>query len=301
MTRSFPLADSDLPEHAWGSPDRTPEGEAWVRWIRVGDQSGWVARGTRPPKFRSPGFWEQVFLLACPTGNERMDATHALGESPLSIGPLGFTVTSGYAQGLLHACFMHHPDVYMRAMLPLINVTAVHVFESELAPGGFAFVQHGDELISAADLCEAIRPAETSLGGRAFAKERSRLWVSKCSRLLRDARFDQRQVEHLSWMLPDLLTERSRRILLWPAHGVSDAFGWTAEQRALWATALVLALRREKEANEMVEALVLDDPIDARKSLQSIRTTATGFEDDFARDVVHTVTRASEIFKVELS
>lgn len=280
------------------TPGRTQAGEPWVRWMKIGSNAGWYARGTRETKFREPTFWETVFLL-CAEDGARMDTAHSVGPAMLAIGPLGLTVMSGWAQALLKAAFIAHPERYMRVMRQTVHITGAHVFSSERAASGASFGYGDEEILAEPELRDLLTLGsgpETTW--KSHGKERSHLWVESCSRLLRDARFDRVQVAMLADMLPRLLSERAKELLCWPGAGVTSGWGWSVEQRMLWSITLALALYDDDQTNALVAAIVQEAPVDADASLRQIMAIASQFEDTFAQKVVATVKRAGELFKV---
>lgn len=291
MSRVAPISDSD----ERGTPARTPSGEPWVRWMKIGADTGWYARGTRELKFREPSFWEHVFLL-CAEDGARMDTVHSVGPALLAIGPLGLTATSGWAQALLHTAFTAHPERYMRVMLRTIHITGTHVFLTGASEASFCFTE--DPVRAPDELRDLLTLGSGPETWKSHGKERSHLWVESCSRLLRDARFDKHQVLMLADMLPRLLSSRAKELLCWPDSGVTSGWGWSVEQRMLWSITLALALYDDELTNSLVSAMVQEKPIDAHVSLRNIMNIASRVDDAFAQRVVSTVKRASELFKV---
>lgn len=222
------LADDpfDLPD---GAPGKTDDGDVWLRWANVGSYAGWYAIGTRRPKAdKNSDFWTKVYGLAAAVGNGTFDSVHAIGPGILSLGGLGVTATSGFAQDLLRECLKDHPVRWMECMAPVLT--------EPLALQAMGFRGHPMERLE-----EAIR----------FSKATARLWVESCSHMLRDDRFDDTQVRFLARVGPDALGEPLKERLRFAK--VRDTWAWSQEQQAVWAAALVLAL-----ADTTMATVVLD-------------------------------------------
>ena len=226
-----------LPEHML-SGGKTPDGEPWVKWAKDGERSGWLTPGTREPEInKNSSFWQIVYGLGCDFGNGKIDAVHCVGPS-LSVGGLGLTVSSGLAQVLLYECFVWQPDRFVKNMFPVMRVANVYVGDHHV---------HGPVFFSGADgkpvtkgLHEVTGIPEEP-GGKA-ASDRSRLWVSKVSRLLRDKIFDEAQLNFCRSQLPMLLSDDARQRVCWPESEPKFFGEWPLEQRALWIIALLLPL-----------------------------------------------------------
>ena len=222
----------DLPSDA---PGRTDSGDVWLRWANVGSYAGWYAIGTRRPGAnKNSDFWTKVYALATAVGNGTVDGVHAIGPGVLSLGGLGVTAASGFAQALLGECLEDHPARWLKCMGPALIESSSYPLPDPEAPGGWSF---------------GVVPAEMIIRN---GKERSRLWVLCCSHMLRDELFDASQIRFLTRVGPEMLSPQLRERLRFGK--VRDTWAWSQEQQALWATALVLAL-----ADTEMASLVLMD------------------------------------------
>lgn len=213
------------------APGRTEDGDVWLRWANVGSYAGWYAIGTRRPKAdKNSDFWTKVYALAAAAGNGTVDGAHAIGPAVLSLGGLGVTAASGVAQDLLRECLKDHPLRWMECMAPVLT--------EQKALGALGFTRDDPML--------GIEQAFRGTKERAFA------WVSCCSHLLRDERFDDTQVRFLARVGPDVLGDALKKRLRFA--NVRDTSWWSQEQQALWAVALVLALAD----TEMTSLVMMD-------------------------------------------
>lgn len=222
----------DLPGDA---PGRTDHGDVWLRWANVGSYAGWYAIGTRRPSAnKNSDFWTKVYALATAAGNGTVDGVHAIGPGILSLGGLGVTAASGFAQALLGECLQDHPALWLRCMGPALIESGSYPLPDPGVPGGWSF---------------GLVPAEMVIRTN---KDRARLWVLCCSHMLRDERFDDTQVRFLTRVGPKLLPQIVSHRLRFSQ--VRDTWAWSQEQQALWATALVLALAD----TEMTSLVMMD-------------------------------------------
>lgn len=222
----------DLPSDA---PGRTDHGDVWLRWANVGSYAGWYAIGTRRPAAdKNSDFWTKVYALSAAVGNATVDGVHAIGPGILSLGGLGVTAASGFAQALLGECLEDHPSLWLKCMGPALIESASYPLPDPEAPSGWSFGPVSAEAI--------IRNG----------KERSRLWVLCCSHMLRDDLFDDTQIRFLTRVGPKVMGDELRERLRFGK--VRDTWAWSQEQQALWATALVLALAD----TEMASLVMMD-------------------------------------------
>lgn len=233
--RIAPLLDDPfaLPGDA---PGRTEDGAIWVRWANVGTYAGWYAVGTRAPRQTGkqlPGksdFWVRVYALAAEVGNGNVDAVHAVGPGILSVGGLGVTAASGYAQALLKVCLEEQPSRWLECMAPVM-------FEARVLPAAS----------SPEELEAAIRGS----------KDREKLWVECCSHMLRDERFDAAQVKFLQRISADVLGPELVKQMGFTGN---PSPMWSHEQRALWALAVVVSLADTALATKVIgDALLPED------------------------------------------
>lgn len=221
----------DLPSDA---PGRTDAGDVWLRWANVGSYAGWYAIGTRRPSAgKNSDFWTKVYALATAAGNGTVDGAHAIGPGILSLGGLGVTAASGFAQALLGECLQDHPSRWLACMAPALIESGAYPLPDPAAPGGWSFAVSSET---------AIR----------CTKDRARTWVLCCSHMLRDDRFDDSQVRFLARIGPEVLGTVLREKLRFAK--VRDTWAWSQEQQALWAAALVLALAD----TEMATTVLMD-------------------------------------------
>ena len=254
----FDALPAYVPEDA---PTRTSDGKPWVRWMNTGSYSGWYAVGSRKPNLGdkdSPStrrFWDAVFTVACACAGGNTDQAHACGRSILSLGGLGVTARSGFAQALLHCCLVTDPTRYVEIMAPVIHATGVFTKATSKSPSGAAFVDSSRHmLLTDAELQRAIMLGSDSSKWTGPQKERAKLWVSCCSELLRDERMDKAQLAFTEEILPALLTDLTKEALKWGRHGPRDFWQYTREQQAIWGLALVLALEDERATEKLMVA-----------------------------------------------
>ncbi len=279
-----PLDSFDLPD--FGSPPdapaRTRDGEPWTRWGHAGNYEGWYAIGSRPvedvmEKGR-PSFWEATFYAACQWTGGNLDQAHCCGPGILSLGGLGVTLKSGFAQVLLHQCLMTDPERYLQTMAPVLYATGVYTKRSDKVETGIALVDSkGKRIVTEKRMREVVALGSDGTKWNDRQKERAQVWVTCCSKLLRDARMDAAQAAFAEQVLPALLTEASREVLRWPrSSGMRDSWQYTQEQQALWATALIMGL----EDAECTEAVLRDCVVgdgrfpDAKASVAKLNTYA---------------------------
>jgi len=241
---------SDVPE---GRPTRLPDGRPWVRWAMAG-RRGWHALGARGPEPAAGrgSFWGHVVAAAAALRGARLDEVHAAGESILTLGGLGVTLVSGYAQMLLYLCMELQPARFVDVMAPVLHLSGVFPKASARSPSGYALVSHdGHTLLTEAELQSAVM-----LGGSQTTqgKGRALIWVSCCSELLRDEAMDAAQLRLASRVLPPVLSSAVRTAIRWPTSAVDDAWQYTHERQLLWAVCLVLGAYD----GARLERLVLD-------------------------------------------
>jgi hypothetical protein len=223
-------------------PARTSSGDPWVKWEKHLGMQGWVALGTRRSA-RGTTFWQVTYSIAVAALGGLVDQVHC---SPgiLSMGGLGVTLRSGYAQLLLHKCLVADPVRFLDVMAPVIHLCGAHTKICERSPSGVALADDKGRPVTSE---EGLRNL-VLLGGGPFRwtnpqKQRARIWVSSVSRLLRDERMDRAQVDFAAMILPELLDEDTRELLRWPKHGAEDTWQYPREHQALWAFYLVLSMR----------------------------------------------------------
>lgn len=235
-------------------PARTKGGRAWARWAKHGAYSGWYAVGARPPRLSGhPGFWEAVFSVACACAGSNVDQVHCCGEGILSLGGLGVTVRSGYAQLLLHCCLLHSPARYVEVMAPVMYETGVYPKPSTKSPSGVGlYYSDGHPVQSLRSvICEGSDGEHWS----ERQKKRAQLWVSSCSELLRDETMDAAQHAFVAQVMPWFLSAPMKASILWPPDAPTDWWQYTRELQMLWALTLILAsLGNESEAERLVGA-----------------------------------------------
>lgn len=269
----------EAPEDA---PTRTKDGEPWTRWGHAGNYEGWYAIGSRPvedvmEKGR-PSFWEATFYAACQWTGGNLDQAHCCGPGILSLGGLGVTLKSGFAQVLLHQCLLTDPERYLQTMAPVLYATGVYTKRTDKVDAGIALVDSKGKRI---DTEKRIRDAVT-LGSDGTKwndrqKKRAQVWVTCCSKLLRDARMDAAQAAFAEHVLPALLTAATREMLCWPRrNGMRDSWQYTQEQQALWATALIMGLEDAEHTETVLRGCVVGEGRfpDAEASLGNVHTYA---------------------------
>ena len=220
-----------------GTPDRTPEGRPWVSWVKKDGYQGWRA-GARA--VTSDGrFWDSVLSIAGAYFGTHADDVHCLGQGILSVGVLGVTLESGYAERLLQQCLLTDPIRFVNVMAPIL-ATGARMKPSDRSPSGVALVgPEGRPLLSARDLRDLVLLGSDSLTWTNAQKSRARLWVSSVSELLRDTSMDRAQRDFASEILPTLLPKEIQHALRWPGH-TEDTWMYTKELQAAWAFAMVL-------------------------------------------------------------
>jgi hypothetical protein len=246
----FDALDVSAPKDA---PQRTSDGKPWVRWTKRGDYSGWYAEGSRKPALEGKRqFWDAVFAVACACAGGNVDQAHACGRGILSLGGLGVTARSGFAQALLHHCLVTNPTRYVEVMAPVLHATGVFTKITDRSPSGVAFVDPSGRMLLTEKEIRKVVTLGSDSKWTGPQKDRAQTWVSCCSELLRDERMDRAQLAFAEEVLPVLLTERTKESINWGRHGARDYFSYTREQQALWALALVMALDDEKATESLL-------------------------------------------------
>jgi hypothetical protein len=296
----FELPDFELPADA---PTRTKDGEPWTRWGHYGSYEGWYAIGGRRVEIEGrPSFWDATFYVACLATGGNFDQAHCCGRGILSLGGLGVTIHSGFAQILLHQCLLTDPERYLQTMAPVLYATGAYTKRTEKADTGIALVDSkGKLLLTEKRLREVVMLGSDGTKWNDRQKKRARLWVTCCSKLLRDARMDEAQAAFAEHVMPAMLTERTKEIVRWPRNGTRDSWQYTHEQQALWASVMVMGLADPEETERMVETCVIGEGRfpDATQSLLNICTYVG--EPGFLRRLDRTLPRIGELFRVQLN
>jgi hypothetical protein len=282
-----------LPDDLPLAPTRTESGAPWVRWANVGNHEGWYAYGSRKPPFAvRPTFWQKTFTLCSAIGNVHMDAVHTIGPGILSLGALGVTASSGYAQALLHYCLESNPARFLQTMMPAMHASkGLYPRDWRDSPSGYVF-STVEGVVSSAEVRELIQAP--------YSKLISHLWVEGCSHLLRDDSFDEVQVAFLQDFAPKLLSQSLRTLLRWPRTDVPDTWSFTAEQQALWAVAISLVLEDEVAAEQVITA-ARQEANDAEEWMRKMRVAASsGVHERFEQRLIAAERVAQELFNVNL-
>lgn len=305
------LIAADLPAEVRNMPARTDDGAPWIRWVRLGEHSGWMTPGTRTLQIgENAHFWVRVYALCAEVGNGKLDAVHAIGPGILSVGGMGVTAASELAQALLHRCFLLHPERYMQVMFPALHVAGAFTASWAGAPFGASFEgvsAMGTEMgwtpcrkAKEAQIRDVINCGSDSIKWTSIQKNRAALWVQCVSALLRDAWFDEAQVNFAGATLPQLLKPETRKLIRWPENGRVYDWDWSIEQRMLWAFAMVIALGDEDgELERLLGESVKRDPDDAETSLRMccFNGSAGNYSENFKARVLHTAKRVLEMFR----
>jgi hypothetical protein len=280
----------------------TKQGDPWLRWANVGSYSGWYAIGQRKPSYGDRlNFWEAVVTLATEVGNGNLDAVHCIGPGILSIGGLGVTIASGYAQRLLADCLEAAPMRFMMEMGPVIHKSGAWLATARDG-GTYLDAMSGGPVVEREKLHQLVRRGGGDAGvWSASQKKMAKLWVEQTSRLLREPVLDQVQVAFCEKHIPKLLVSMRDRIG-WPAAGIRDGWMYTPNQQALWCVIMVAALEDDEQTCALVERCVDVAPRDALKSLRTLygevsEATSTG---TFVVRVKNAVRRSQEIFRINV-
>jgi len=296
----FELPDFQSPADA---PTRTKDGEPWTRWGHYGSYEGWYAAGSRSVgKQGRPAFWDATFYVACLATGGSLDQAHCCGSGILSLGGLGVTLRSGFAQILLHQCLLTDPERYMQTMAPVLYETGTYTKRTEKADTGIALVDsQGRLVLTEKRLRDVVMLGSDGTKWSERQKKRARIWVTCCSKLLRDARMDEAQGAFAEHVMPAMLTERTKEIVRWPRNGMRDSWQYTQEQQALWASVMIMGLADPEETERMVETCVVGEGRfpDAAQSLLNICTYAG--DAAFLRRLDRTMPRLGELFRVQLN
>jgi hypothetical protein len=297
----FELPDFDAPADA---PARTKNGEPWTRWGHYGTYEGWYAIGSRRvEKIEArPKFWDATFYVACQATGGNLDQAHCCGPGILSLGGLGVTLRSGFAQILLHECLLTDPERFMQIMAPVIHETGVYTKQTEKAETGIALADSkGNPVVAEKAMREIVMLGSDGIQWTQRQKKRARLWVTACSKLLRDARMDEAQAAFAEHVMPALLTERTKEIVRWPRNGMRDSWQYTHEQQALWALVMVMGLEDAEETERLVAASVAGEGRypDASTSLANLCAYATaGVGDAYGERLRRALPLLLELFRI---
>lgn len=298
----------DLPD----KPGKTETGAPWLSWANVGSYAGWYAMGSRPfdsspeytPSKKIP-FWQAVYWLACEVGNGNLDAVHCVGPAILSLGGLGVTATSGFAQGLLGECLLTAPDQFLHHMARAMCESDAYVRRDSDAPVGWSFASAPDgRRMAGAGQIGSVVSLGTPISSfwTQSQRARARVWVECCSRLLRDQAFDKAQFRFLDRHVPSLLMDRTRLAIKWPAVGARDAWHWSAEQQAVWAATMVLAIEDEKLTDMLLDSASNWPVGDATATLRAMRENVLNadYPDTFQKRVINTQAKLQKIFRIDI-
>jgi len=241
-------------------PVRTASGEPWVRWVHRGIYDGWATQGSRDASKKTT-FWEVTFDAAVRVLGNRVDQVHCAGEGILSVGGLGVTLRSGYAQLLLHTCLVTDPAKFVDAMAPVFHATGAHTKASNKVPGGVVLAdERGRPVTSEEGLRDLVLLGSKSVKWTNPQKQRARIWVSSISRLLRDERMDRAQVAFAEAILPGLLDDELKALVRWPTHGAEDTWQYTREHQALWAFCLVTSIQFPELVRAIITGAMRSEP-----------------------------------------
>lgn len=277
----------------------TRAGDPWLRWARVGDYSGWYSVGERSPSFGERlSFWEAVLTLSTEVGNGKLDAVHCIGPGILSVGGLGITASSGYAQALLAYCLEAAPLHFMRHMGIVISESGAWLHSADDGSISFA-TQFG--------LATAIRDIEYSVrrgGNVTWSRSQKRVakkWVEHTSKMLRNPKMDEIQVQFCSEHIPKLLTP-VHSLIRWPNSGIRDGWMYTPEQQALWCVIMTSAIEDEDQTWNLARESIETSPVDARLSLQNFYEKAghAAYTETFVRRVRNSVVRVQDLFRIKV-
>lgn len=277
----------------------TRQGDPWLRWANVGNYSGWYSVGERSPNFGERlSFWEAVLTLATEVGNGKLDAVHCVGPGILSVGGLGVTASSGYAQALLADCLEAKPLHYMRHMGIVIAESGAWLHE--LDDGEVCLeTQHG--------LTTHIVQVEGAIrrgGGTSWSRSQKRVakkWVEYTSRMLRDPKMDDVQVQFCAKHVPKLLAP-VHSLIRWPNSGIRDGWMYTPEQQALWCVIMTTAIEDEDQTWNLVQQSIETQPVDARASLVNLyqKVQHAAYTETFVRRVRNSVVRVQDLFRIRV-
>ena len=225
--------DFDMIEVTTEGPARTKDGRPWTRWAKYGSYAGWHAVGARKPKLSGqPKFWEAVFSVACACAGGNLDQVHCCGRGVLSLGGLGVTMRSGYAQLLLHCCLLNNPVRYVQVMAPVFRLDVAYTKATEKSPSGVAlFDELGGPFLTEDDFRRLVMRGSDGVKWTKAQKDCAQTWVSCCSELLRDERMDVAQQSFAEEVMPALITEDTKVAIKWPRQGPRDFWQYTKEQQ----------------------------------------------------------------------
>jgi len=246
------LGSQYVPEDA---PARTPQGRPWVRWCMRAEDSGWCAAGARAPGFGTKTFWETTFAVACQAAGSNVDQVHAVGSGILSLGGLGVTLSSGYAQKLLYKCLEQSPARFLEVLAPVVHATGVFVKPCAKSPSGIALMdEKGHPLLTETELRSLVTGG--AVRGKWTSKQKSvaRLWVSVTSELLRDESMDAAQCAFAAEVLPELLGPPARQDIRWSPNSGEDTWQHTKEQQMLWSFALIMSMTNAYATEVLLDA-----------------------------------------------
>ena len=299
---AFELPDFDVPDNA---PARTKDGEPWTRWGGYGSYSGWYAIGSREPQLDGrPTFWQATFHVACDVTGGNLDQSHCCGRGVLSLGGLGVTMISGFAQILLHECLMLNPERFIEVMAPVIYETGTYTKPSDKSPSGVALCSHDGKLILSDEKMRAVVMLDSDgVKWNKHQKSRARLWVTCCSKLLRDERMDEAQSAFAEEMMPALLTHATKAQIRWPRHGMRDAWQYTHEQQVLWALTLILGLEDDEQTEHLIRACVRSEPRDAEGDLKTMKVQIgldPTFTGTFQARFIRALPKLEKLFRINL-
>ena len=301
--------DFDALDVTTDGPARTKDGRPWVRWARIGSYSGWYAVGARKPKLNArsnvPGFWEATFSVACACAGGNLDQAHCCGRGILALGGLGVTLRSGYAQTLLHCCFLSNPVRYLDVMAPALSESFVYTKPTDWSPSGIALMGHsGLPLITEGDIRHIVCADSDGVTWAGFQKARAKLWVSCCSELLRDEAMDRAQQVFAEETMPSLLTEATKVLIRWPRQGARDWWQFTHEQQMLWAIALVMALQDEFQTEQLITnskaAVLAGEDFSAELLLRQMAVEVANHDEAFQERFRMAMGQISELLKVNI-
>lgn len=291
----FDLPDAAAHTTKWGDP--------WLRWAKVGDYSGWYSIGERKPEFgERPSFWEAVLTLATEVGNGNLDAVHCIGPGILSVGGLGVTASSGYAQALLADCLEAAPAHFLNNMGRVIYESGGWVHTDENGNAAFAS-EDGRLVIEHGDIEFLVRRGGSQSGWQwtSFRKRIAKLWVESISRMLRHPKMDEVQARFCQQHIPRLM-DPVRLLINWPREGIRDGWMFTREQQALWCVLMVAALEDEDQTWVLARDCIERSPTDARKSLQNLykKVNDAAYTETFVARIWRSVRRVQKLFRIEV-
>jgi len=293
------LTNSSVFEVPAGYRATTRKGDPWLRWARVGDYAGWYSIGERLPNFGPElSFWEAVLTLATEAGNGKLDAVHCIGPGILSVGGLGVTLVSGYAQALLAECLRADPLNWLGHMGRVIHDSGAWI--APMDNGAVVLTKKGVAL-SSEDLNWAVRRGDPNAHWLKPQKHVGKSWVTGVARMLRHPRMDQVQVEYCSEHIPKLIAPM-QTLIGWPNSGIRDGWMYTPEQRALWCVLMVGAIEDEEQLLIVARDHVEQSPRDARSSLHNIYTKMVGssHSESFIFRMRNAVARCQDLFGIQI-